>query len=1257
MKRALVAMLALSLFVVSALAQSNTGRLVGIVSSPDGAIPGATVVVTDNQTGREKTITTSDVGAFTVPLLDPGTYTVKVTATGFKTFTASDVKIDTGREYSLTVTLEVGNIAETVTVSAGADVLNATNAELSSTISPRQITELPLNGRNPLGLIQLQAGTASNSANATSINGQRPAATNITRDGINIQDNFIRQSAADPSGVQQQPSTDDTAEFTVTTQNSGAENGYGASQIQLTTPRGQSEFHGALYEFNRNSKFGANRFFNNANRVAKTFRNFNQFGGKVGGPIWKSRGLFFFTNYEKTIDRISASRTGTVLTQNARQGLFTYIDNSGATRTVNLFALGVSQINNPPAGTPPVPTGINSTIQSRILANMPAGNSTITGDQRVTTGYAFSQKNNSDNYSWTSRLDWDVSSKHSLNAIYQKQNGTLLGPFTQEATFSETPEQTQMSPGDFYAGSWRWIPTANFTNEVRGGYVRNFPSFPRTNPLLPYFFSLPLSLTNPESPYMFQGRKTKTYNFQDNAEYMWGNHSFRFGTVMNFFKVLRLNEGGAIPTYTLAVSSSTPQISANQFGDPTLFPGGIGTTDRSRANALFALLGGIVSSGSQTFNVPDAQSNFVPFIGFRQNYEYENYSFYFSDQWRVTPRLTLNLGLRYEIYPSTRETNGVIAEPIVQPSQTTEEALLDPNGGLQVAGTNVGGGKLFHTDLNNFAPVLSVAYQPEFKNKFLGALFPGGGRTVLRGGYRLSYFADEFLKGPSAEGDQNSGLRQNSTTGVINARPENLPSIPVPTKVFPRTFAQNFQIAGGRGNTLPPGVLGVDLNLQTASNHEYNFSIQREIGFQTAIEIRYVGAFSSNSTRYHDLNTVDITNNGFLASFLQAQQNALASQAERNRIQNDPTLTAAQRTARLAQVPVSGAFNQLVPGAVQVTGPLAPTGGVDLTGTGSLANSSNVSFLLEGRPGSLAQNYITLGKEGNIRFLRNPNVFLAGLLDNSARYNHNALQVEFRKRFSQGFAFQANYTFSKTLSDAPGTDQRRLEFELDPSRPELEYSRVDYDQTHIFNFNSIYELPFGQGKTFFTDAGPWLNRLVGGWQFNSILRIASGAPFSVVDPRATLNITSRSTRNPAFSNLSKQELKRLVGGVFRNPDGTITLADPSILDPNTKRASNGPGTAAFAGQVFFNVPAGQVGNVERNVFTGPGYFNIDASLFKNIQITERVRFQIRAEAFNLLNHTNFAITNQQRDINSATAFNITTTFAPRVIQFAGRLEF
>jgi len=273
----LIAAIALLVSTIAISAQTGTtGRLVGTVSGPDGVLPGAVVTVTDNQTGRELTATTTDDGGFVFPPLGVGTYTVKVTSSGFKSFSAEKLKIDSGRDYTLPVALEVGAISESVTVTAGADIVNATGGDLSTTISPKQVKELPINGRNPLNLLNLIAGSNPTSS---SINGQRSSSVNYTRDGMNVQDNFIRNGF-----VSDQPTVDDTGEFTVITQNAGAEYGTGSTQVILVTPRGGRDFHGNVYEFNRNARFAANNFFNNLNGVPRAALKRDQFGGTLSGP-------------------------------------------------------------------------------------------------------------------------------------------------------------------------------------------------------------------------------------------------------------------------------------------------------------------------------------------------------------------------------------------------------------------------------------------------------------------------------------------------------------------------------------------------------------------------------------------------------------------------------------------------------------------------------------------------------------------------------------------------------------------------------------------------------------------------------------------------------------------------------------------------------------------------------------------------------------------------------------------------------------
>jgi len=419
MQRALIALLALCLLTASAFAQTTSGRLVGTVSGPDGRLAGASVVAKDNQTGREQTVAAGEDGTFGFPQLDAGTYTVTVTAAGFKTFVANELKIDVGREYSLNPTLEIGGVNETVTVTAGADIINATSPTLSNTVSPKQIQELPLNARNPLNLINLQPGTTPSAGfQATTINGMRTTMTNVTRDGINIQDAFIRTNATD--FVPGRPSVDDTGEFTISTGLSDADSGYGGAQVRLVTPRGESQVHGALFAYNRNSHFAANGFFNNAAGTygpnslpviqgraevgdpvsPRPFRNRNQFGGRIGGPLWLPRfgeggaslvkdKAFFFFNYEGLRDPVTAIATRTILTPSARAGTFTFnatCTASGANacpagvtpgqaRTVSILDFARSLgLNN-------IPTGIDPVVQSRILAGVPEiGNRTDIGD-------------------------------------------------------------------------------------------------------------------------------------------------------------------------------------------------------------------------------------------------------------------------------------------------------------------------------------------------------------------------------------------------------------------------------------------------------------------------------------------------------------------------------------------------------------------------------------------------------------------------------------------------------------------------------------------------------------------------------------------------------------------------------------------------------------------------------------------------------------------------------------------------------------
>lgn len=1208
---------------LTASAQTPAGSLLGnVVDTGGGAVSGATVTVTDNATNRARTLQTNAQGTFIVPQLEVSTYTLTVTAAGFKTYTATEVKIDVGKEYSLNVVLEPGGVQESVTVIAGADVINSTSGELNATVGERQIRELPLNGRDPLALISLQPGTASNGATNTTINGQQSSFTNITRDGINIQDNFIRANATD--FAPDRPNVDDVSEFTVTTQNAGAEKGYGSSQVELVTPRGSQEFHGALFLYNRNSKFAANEFFNNLNGIERPFLNRNQFGGRFGGPLPLPRfgeggpalyrGIaYFFGAYEGFRLRQSSTTTRTILLPSARQGLFSYVDAAGVTRQVNV--LGLAGVTADPL------------IASRILANTPtAGNNPGVGDQRNTTGFSFNQAQDVDREKFTFRFDVEPSSRQSYSLIVNRGTETNLRPDADNGGFNRIPFAFQGADRQSLVASWTFSPTPAFTNDLRGGWIFSLPIFDRTGQSSDFFLTLPL-ISSPESTFERQGRDSHQYTLLDNAVWAMGNHSLRFGGQAQFFRLQPFGPPSfadpTISTLTIGTGPATPSLLASQF------PGGISATQLTDANNLLALLGGFVSSAAITFNATSPTSGFVQGAVPTNNLHFENYSLYVSDQWRATPRLTLNFGLRYELFSPVREANRRALEPVIPNGTDPVAAILNPNGTYNFVGTNAGGSNFFRWDKNNFAPIFSFAYSPNFKNRLLGAAFPGEGRTVIRGGYRISYVNDEFVRGSDNALSGNEGLTQGVFLTNLNLRAsQGSPAFTTPPFQVPRTFAENNELAGNFGT-----VFAIDPNLKVPMTQEWNFGIQREIGFQTAIELRYVGGKSDNLLRALDFNQVDIFGNGFLADFERARRNLSRF--------NNPACTPA--TAATTGCEVLTVFPTLEAG-------------------GLLNNGTIRSLIASGQPGQLAFTYVGNAFVGSSElFLPNPNTGVADLLTNSARYRYNALQAEIRRRFAQGLQLQANYTFQKTLTDTGGVGQTNFDPLLDINQPELEYQRADYDATHVFNFNGIYELPFGKGRRFLNSGG-FAGRIFGGWELTSIVRISSGAPFSILDTRGTLNRTGRSARQTANSSLSEDQIRDLIG-VFRTPEGVFFI-NPSVINPATGRAAEGIGTTPFSGQVFFNVPPGTTGTLERNSLNGPWFINWDAGLIKNFPITESVRFQVRAEAFNVLNRPNFFIGNvsfvpagTSFNINSPDFGRINTTFDPRIVQFVGRLEF
>ena len=383
-------------------AQSPLGRLAGTVFDTSGAVlPGATATLTNEGTGQTQSTVSNETGAFLFPQVPVGTYKLDVSLPSFKSASFTGIAIAVGQEYSITAKLALGNVSEVVSVEAGSSLVPTTTPEVSQTIDQKQIETLPLNGRNPITLIQLQAGVAGilNRAN-TAINGGRPTWTELSQDGINIQDNFIRTNSLD--FVPNRPTTDNVGEFSITSAVQGADNAGGATQVRMVTPSGTNAFKGNVYEYNRHSKFAANSFFNKrANPVVPvSYLNRNQFGGSVGGPIQRGK-LFFYANYEAFRQSTQTAQNFTIpANPDLLRGTFRYVATDGSVRSANVLQL----------------TGqtVDAKMQSDILSLYPSSdkvNSYDSGDSRadriLNTGrYRFQQDDLNDRDQWVGRADY-----------------------------------------------------------------------------------------------------------------------------------------------------------------------------------------------------------------------------------------------------------------------------------------------------------------------------------------------------------------------------------------------------------------------------------------------------------------------------------------------------------------------------------------------------------------------------------------------------------------------------------------------------------------------------------------------------------------------------------------------------------------------------------------------------------------------------------------------------------------------------------
>jgi len=1027
---------------VAASGQVPTGTILGTVKDAQGlAIPAASVTLTNQGTSRTQAGKTSSRGSYEFTHLNVGWYTVEVSKAGFKNRLATNIKLDASTEYSVPpIVLNVGAVSETVTVEAGTNIVQTAGAEITDTVEKQQIEELPLLGRNPLVLLSTQAGVTQNhrnrnsGADTTVINGQRQSFSNLTLDGINIQDNFVRSESLDytPNFL----FMSQVGEFTTTTQNGGPQAGMGSSQVSMVTPSGTNHWHGEGFWYYRTAAWSANDWFNDANGIAKPNLLLNQAGADIGGPLRKDK-LFVYGAYELYRLRSQRATDTTVLTSAARSGVFQW----RATCTTNCPA-GVTPGSIQSLNVLTAKSVAADPLIATLMAQVPTTiNNGSIGDGLNTGGYSYNQRADDSRDNASVHLDWNPASHHSFSGTYawnryfvDRPGATLSLP----NTYSAVPVVYNKEDDDFVSAAWRWTPTSAFTNEVRFGFNLSPVNF-FTNQKFRAFTIRNTLFNNPDQNEFPSSRDANTWSWQDDASWSRGSHLLNFGTQLQRVTVSAQNSDNTIPDLNLdyTLSGNSPLVSSQ-------FNGGISDFDLATANKLLATLGGLVGSELQTFNVTSTTSGYVPGASLAQNFRYNTWSLYGGDSWRFRTNLTVTYGLRWEYLSPFDERDGLLQFPTVPRGQTVQQVLLS-DATLAYFGGNTGR-SVYKKDLDNFGPNIGIAWDPF-----------GDGNTSVRAGYSINRVNDELIGAPYNASLSNPGV---STQTGPPTRPKRLTTssplsaLAIPSPTMSNTFSGNWAKLYGfdTGNTFG---YAVDPNLQAPYVQQWNLSIQREIGWNSSVTVAYVGNTGAKLYRAIDLNQVAINGNGFLRAFRLARQNGFNS-------------VAATGIFNPCFVPPSGSdCSASNPNVAYFARNFYPSfnGFLDDPGFSAIIDQ----YMQQGAVGDLADLYHSIAADatlfgGTVALAPNQYLRAADLLGNYSHSDYHAGTVEFRRRFPQGLNFQANYTFSKVFTDysadTPTGVQRFFPY-LDNANPKLEKERANFDVTHAFKANFLYQLPFG----------------------------------------------------------------------------------------------------------------------------------------------------------------------------------------------------
>jgi hypothetical protein len=1277
----------LSLFVMLALAclvgapafAQGTASISGVVvDTGGGAMPGVTIVVTNAAGEKFETVTNTE-GVFSVPALGAGTYTITASLTGFKSAKVPEVRIQPGASASVKVVMEVGQLEETITVSSSAELINTQTPTVSSTLNADQLNRMPTPTRNAINAVTFLPGINTATTNRESrINGLPESFVSITMDGVSNNDNFLRSSDSFFASVY--PRQDAIEAVTVTTAAAAANvGGSGAVTINFATRSGTNRFNGSAYEYYRHESLNSNYFFNELRGLEKNEVRLNQYGARFGGPIvlpgFDGRDkAFFFVHYEETRFPNEFTRTRVTLHPRAAEGWFRYTV-AGQVREVNVMDL---------ARTRGQIATFDPTIQ-QILSNINSAGQTTGRIVPLTDPLL-------NNYVWQSpgylleqhptfRIDYNLTDKHRLSGtssiLWAERDPDYLNAV--DVRFPGAPNYRYFhSRRPLHSITLRSSLTSNVVNELRGGitalggasyfgdnssngpqtfedtqgFALDFPNF--SDPALTNWFA-----TNSPS-----WRSAPTLSIDNTLNWQKGKHSFMFGGGVLWARAWE-NAQMIVPELDLGLSNTNDPAAGLFTSASGNFPGA-SSGQLTDARDLYALLTGrVIQVNGQAALDPDT-NKYVAHAPRRREGKINMYSLFMQDSWRMTPALTLNYGLRWDLQLPFTPVNDIMSSVTM--------ADICGISGLGDGGTyskcrfvtpGASGGKIpeyrqltrgtqgYDTDWNNFAPNVGIAWRPNVETGFLRRILGDPEQATIRAGYSVAYerqgmgvFTGIFGANPGST----IALTRSATTGLVLPGETWPVLLSQPSRLFNPSFNENPVFPIPIRSDRQDDINGFAPDIKIGSAGTWTIGVQRALGRDMAVDVRYVGTRGWNQWSELDYNAIrgeNLINNGFLNEFRLAMDNLTAN-----------NIAGGSRAGSFAYFgPGTGTsplpiYLGYLNGSRDFGNPAAYTGGTntwrntdfteDLVRTNPTATGA--AGTLEDPDEDWHANAVRAGLAENF-FLLNPHAENVNVTDSGAFSDYHALQIELRRRLSKGLSANVNYQYA--IEGGSAFDGFSFGRVMIPTANVRHAIKTQWD----------WQIPVGRGQRFGSNMNRVLDGILGNWAFNGVGRIQA----RVVDFG---NVRLVGMTVDELTDMYKFEIRRNAAGV----EQVYMLPDDVIL--NTRRAFS-TSTTSVTGYSSLGVPEGryiapddsydclEIHNGDcapRTLLVrAPFFTRFDIGITKRFPIKGSVNFEVKFDVLNVFDNINFNPVTNSGDDDDILQTNSAYTDSSNTYDPGGRL--